>query len=187
MKGPFSPPPFHGLHTPSHFHHFFQKRCEAHWPSTLIKFPNCQTLIECIEAIIERNDKHGGVAIGAAFVPHGAVHRGIESVVGVEDISPAKSHSCQTTLEEMVLGIKTKNTFRLVGSCHLVTEGFVEPTINAEFQSERCIVTDVCIGADGLTLRGSRQIVALAMIHGVAYASSHGPILVAVASGDGCI
>ena len=22
MKGPFSPPPFHGLHTPSHFHHF---------------------------------------------------------------------------------------------------------------------------------------------------------------------
>ena len=81
MKGPFSPPPFHGLHTPSHFHHFFQKRCEAHWLRTLIKFPNRQTLIKCIETIAEREDKHGCIAIGTTFIPCGAIHRGVESVI----------------------------------------------------------------------------------------------------------
>lgn len=60
---------------------FFQKRCEAHWPRTLIKFPNRQTLIKCIETIAEREDKHGCIAIGATFIPRGAIHRGVESVI----------------------------------------------------------------------------------------------------------
>ena len=80
MKGPFSPPPFHGLHPPPIFI-FFQKRCEAHWPRTLIKFPNRQTLIKGIESIAEREDKHGCIAIGATFIPRGAIHRGVESVI----------------------------------------------------------------------------------------------------------